>query len=283
MLRIGVTGPHGRLGSELVRQGCTPIEADVTHFHALKTAVDTAECDIVVHCAAMTDVDGCEKNPATAAQINVGGVAHLLHAHGGRIVYISTDYIFDGGDLSFLHTQPAGPYAENHAPNPLSVYGWSKLGGELIIRNAKRPGDLIVRTTVLFDGRSGCFVAKVLDKLLRHEYVYVPDDLYGSPTYIPHLATDILLAIERQVSGVLNLAGIRVVSRYQFAQHIAEAADVPITLIKRGKTLGAAPRPKLAGLATNKASNLGFLQRDPYAVLRQIVLDKEAPIQENIP
>jgi dTDP-4-dehydrorhamnose reductase len=160
MLRVAVTGPHGRLGSELVRQGCVPIEADVTHFYALKTAVEAAECDVIVHCAAMTDVDACETDPSTAAAINTGGVAHLLQAHPGRIVYLSTDYIFDGGSPAFTQAQPAGPYSETWPPNPISVYGWSKLGGEILIRNARRPGCLIVRTTVLFDGRSGCFVAR---------------------------------------------------------------------------------------------------------------------------
>jgi dTDP-4-dehydrorhamnose reductase len=262
------------LGSELVRQGCVPIEADVTHFYALKTAVEAAECDVIVHCAAMTDVDACETDPSTAAAINTGGVAHLLQAHPGRIVYLSTDYIFDGGSPAFTQAQPAGPYSETWPPNPISVYGWSKLGGEILIRNARRPGCLIVRTTVLFDGRSGCFVAKVLDKLMRGEYVYVPDELYGSPTYIPHLATDILLAIERYVTGVLNLAGVHVISRYEFARRIAEAASLPLTLVKRGKTLGAAPRPKQAGLTINKATHLGFLSRDPLSVLPQIIAQR---------
>lgn len=280
MLSIGVTGPNGRLGSELVRQGCKPIVADVAQFHALKPAVAAASVDVVVHCAAMTSVDGCESDPLKAAAINAGGTYNLLKAHDGRIIYISTDYVFDGGDPAFIHTQPAGPYCEDWPPNPISVYGWSKLGGELVIRNAGRPGDLIVRTTILFDGQSNCFVSKVLDKLLRGEFVYVPDELYGSPTYIPHLATDILLAADRGLAGTLNLAGIHVVSRYGFAKRIAEVAGVPPELVKRGKIIGAAPRPMRAGLAVNRALALGFTARDPFEPLAKIVADAKEQADE---
>lgn len=268
--RIGVTGPHGRLGSELIAQGCQPIVVDVTNYHALKTAVESADCDVIIHCAAKTDVDDCELHPQAALTINTCSVYNLLTAYSGKVVYISTDFIFDG------KSGPRGPYCEDWPPSPLSIYGLAKLGGELLIRNSGRANDLIVRTTVLFDGKSGCFVDKVLTKLLRDEYVYVPDDLYGSPTYIPHLAQDILMAIENQFTGVINLAGAYVLSRYHFARIIARLADVPVALVRRsGPRTEGAPRPRNAGLATNKATNLGFPIRDPLEPIAQIIAERK--------
>jgi dTDP-4-dehydrorhamnose reductase len=273
--RIGVTGPNGRLGSELVRRGCVPVVADITQFHVLKAALGAAAVDVIVHCAAMTDVDGCEGDPLKAAATNVGGVYNLLKAYGGKIVYISTDYIFDGGDSVFLHTQPAGPYSEDWPPNPISIYGWTKLGGELLLRNSDHLDHLVVRTTMLFDDDGDDFVGKVLAKLLRGEFVYVPDDLFGSPTYVPHLADDILTAVEKNVSGVLNLAGAHVLSRYHFARIMAKMAGVPLELVRRVKREGGAPRPKKAGLATNKAHRLGFPVRDPLEPLARIVAERK--------
>ena len=262
MMRIGVTGHRGRLGRELAKLGCVPIEADVANFHALNAAIKLVKPEVIIHCAAFTDVDGCEGQPIKAALVNTGGVSNLAKAFSGKIVYISTDYIFDG---------QFGPYLEFSAPNPLSIYGWSKLGGELALKHRSNDDDLIVRTTVLFGPDGDDFVGRVTDKLLAGEFVYLPDTLFGSPTYTPHLAEDILEAIDKGVCGTLNLAGSRVVSRYHFGQRIARAADISVSLVKRGGIIGKAPRPPKAGLAINLALRLGFPARDPYDVLETLV------------
>jgi len=262
MMQIGVTGHRGRLGRELVKLGCVPIEADVTNFHALNAAVKLVKPEVVVHCAAFTDVDECEDKPTKAAMVNTGGVAYLCKAFSGKIVYISTDYIFDG---------QFGPYLEFSAPSPLSVYGWSKLGGELVLKHRGNDDDLIVRTTILFGPNGDDFAGRVISKLLYGEFVYLPDSLYGSPTYTPHLAEDILEAINKDVCGTLNLAGNRVISRYHFGQQIARAAGVSVQSIKRGQVIGKAPRPPKAGLAVNLALRLDFPVRDPYDVLESLI------------
>ncbi len=258
-MKIAVTGAKGRLGSELVRRGCAPVEADVTRFQALALCIDALAPDVVVHCAACTDVDACESHVALAARVNAEGTQLLGQAFRGPIVYISTDYIFDG---------QAGPYGEDAAPNPIGVYGWSKLGGEIAIRNRKEARDLIVRTTVLFDELSPNFVTNVIARLRAGETIYLPEDLRGSPTYVPHLANGILAAIERGVSGILNLAGSRVMSRYELGLAIAGQWNFDRSLVKPLKELRQdysypAPRPPRAGLLVDKALSLGLPIGDP--------------------
>jgi dTDP-4-dehydrorhamnose reductase len=236
----------------------------VTGFFELRSEIEHDKEEVVIHCAAHTNVDGCEEWPLDATDVNMGGTFALAGAFKGKIVYISTDYVFDG---------TTGPYVEYSSPNPINIYGWSKLGGELVLKARKNPDDLIVRTTMLFGPDGDDFVSKVAEKLLSGEPVYLPDNLYGSPTYIPHLAEDILLAVKKGTSGVLNLAGGPApISRYRFGQRIAEAAGLSTDLVRRGgPPLGTALRPLRVGLKTDKAVRLGFPYRDPYRELKQVI------------
>ena len=109
---IGITGHSGRLGTELLKHGCTPIRADVTIPNCLKAELDDIKPDIVIHCAAVTDVDACENSKADLARkVNIIGTQILRTMYSGRIIYMSTDYIFDGIN---------GPYKELSAPNPIN-------------------------------------------------------------------------------------------------------------------------------------------------------------------
>jgi dTDP-4-dehydrorhamnose reductase len=247
MAIIGVTGYKGRLGSELVRRGCVPLEADVTDFGELEEALLAASPDVVVHCAALTDVDACEHAPILAARVNAGGTYLLGQVFRGPIVYVSTDYIFDGR---------LGPYDERGTPNPLGIYGWSKLGGELALKARGNPADLIVRTTILYDDRSPNFVTKVLAVLELGRQVAAPWELCGSPTYVPHLAEAILAAVEKGIGGVVNIAGSDVLSRYEFGRLIARRWGLNPELIVPGPVNGSAPRPLRAGLRVDKALDL---------------------------
>lgn len=236
-MKIAVTGPRGRLGSELVRLGCLPIEADITDFKPLQQAIAAIDPDVIIHTAAYTDVDACENNPTKAAKVNTSGTYLLRQVYHGKIVYISTDYIFDGR---------YGPYLTDALPNPLGVYGWSKLGGEVVLRNSD---SLIVRTTVLFDQYSNNFVTAVTKKLQAGEIVSAPVDLIGSPTYVPQLAKVILENLDR--TGVLNIAGNWWVSRCGLAGYIANLMGLePEQYVKAGPITGQAVRPKRAGLTS---------------------------------
>lgn len=257
---IAVTGARGRLGSELVRRGCIPIQADVTDTVALNREVAHIKPDVVVHCAAFTDVDACELSPAYAARVNTGGVYNLIQVFSGKIIYISTDYIFDGEN---------GPYDEAAKPRPISVYGWSKLGGEIVLKNRHHSDDLIVRTTVLFDRYSKNFVTNIIGQLSANAIISLPSELFGSPTYVPHLAQAIL---EADISGIINLAGRRVISRWRFGQMIAETMNYDREKIIATRDIaGRAPRPLRGGLRVDKAISLGLPIRDPIDGLREIV------------
>lgn len=261
-MKIGVTGYRGRLGSELVKQGCISIEADVTNFHHLGQVVREVQPDVIIHCAAKTNVDMCETSAVSATTVNFGGTFGLTQVFTGKIVYISTDYIFDG---------TAGPYSEDARPNPISIYGWTKLGGELAIKNSSNPAHLIVRTTVLFDRNGNNFVTKVIDQLLQGNTVNLPDQLYGSPTYVPHLVEAILMAVDRDLTGIINLGGSMVMSRFTFGQEIARLLNKPIELIQSGPIVGRAPRPRLAGLRTDKAHILRLPIYDPLNGVKEVI------------
>lgn len=259
-MRVAVTGPRGRLGSELVRQGCIPIEASILDWHDLRTEIDALDPDVVINCAAYTDVDGCENAPRKAAEVNTYGVYILAQAFAGKIIHISTDYIFDG---------VSGPYTEDAKPNPISIYGWSKLGGELALRD--RPESLIVRTTILFDKYSYNFVTSVIQRLVNGETVTAPDSLYGSPTYVPHLAEAILEAVKQNLTGVFNLTGNRVMSRLKFARMIAGILGQGVTNVFDGPVTGRAPRPLNAGLDAGKAQLLGLPIYDPMDGVKEVI------------
>lgn len=260
MTRIAVTGPRGRLGSELVRRGCMPITANITDYSSLRNEIEYLNPDVVINCASYTDVDGCENAPRKAAEVNTYGVYILCQAFSGKLIHISTDYIFDG---------QSGPYKEEATPNPISIYGWSKLGGELVLRD--RPDTLIVRTTVLFDQFSYNFVTSVLRRLASGEPQPAPDSLYGSPTYVPHLAESILSAIDMDLSGIINIVGNRVMSRYRFALMISEIYGQGWTSMYPGPVTGHAPRPLNAGLDAGKAQLLGVPIYDPLDGVREVI------------
>lgn len=262
MVKIAVTGPRGRLGSELVRQGCIPIRANILNYSELRNEILDINPDVVINCAAYSNVDGCESSPRTAYESNVHGVFTLAQVFPGKIVHISTDYIFDGKD---------GPYDETAKPNPISIYGWSKLGGEIALKNRGNADDLIVRTTILFDKYSRNFVTAVMKRLAAGETVNVPNNLVGTPTYIPHLAEGILRAIEQGMAGVLHIAGGEGMSRYDLACYIAAVLGVPLMQVQEGPITGAAPRPLRAGLIVGKAFINGIPIYHPSDGIKEIV------------
>ena len=157
MKKISVLGHEGKLGSELVRLGCVPLCADITEPTDLREAIAVVNPDVIINCAAVTDVDACEEVLQPMANlVNSLGVANLRDAFHGRIIQISTDFVFNGRN---------GPYKENDIPFPISHYGSTKLDGEKYILNSFWPGT-IIRTTILY-GKHGKkdFVSGILEAL----------------------------------------------------------------------------------------------------------------------
>jgi len=241
-MKIAVTGPSGQLGNELVKQGAIPLYGRLMS-EEMTTNIENIKPDAIINCAAMTDVDGCEKEPLMAAATNMAGVEYLSSRFGGYLIQISTDYVFDGHN---------GPYGVRDAPSPIGIYGWSKLGGELVIRHHRRPS-LIIRTTVLFSSANNNFVAKIVQQLRRDKKInlYNPE-IVGTPTYVPALATEILRVVQAEYEGVVHIAGTPGVSRLNFAREIADIFGYdPAMIVPKYEFFSdadSAPRPQLAGL-----------------------------------
>jgi dTDP-4-dehydrorhamnose reductase len=248
---FAVTGYKGRLGSALVSMGYLPIDIDVTHPSEIKEVISDINPDVLVNCAAFTDVDSCEvQNLLTLNRVNGIAVGIIRNFLSGKMIQISTDYIFDGKN---------GPYSENSPPNPINNYGISKLLGEELLREYDFPQDTIVRTTVLYGSKSD-FAYKVISELDAGKKVELPINIKGNPTYIPHLALAIHhLAKMSNPPKIVNIVGKEVLSRYEFGLAIANEFGYDVNLVIPTRFVHSiAQRPKNAGLKTNLAEKLGI-------------------------
>lgn len=172
--------PHFALVTASRRSG--DIRLDITDGEAMRRAIGETAPDVVILCAAYTDVDGCERNPEEAYRVNAFGAANVASACddvGARLLFISTDYVFDGAKRS--------GYTEWDAPRPLNVYGASKLAGEQWIREIC-PRHWIVRTAWLYGAGGKCFPRTILNAAREGKPLRVVNDQTGSPTFTGDLA-----------------------------------------------------------------------------------------------
>jgi len=246
---------------------------DITEFDAMKEFFDDYEPDILVNCAAYTNVDGAEKQKETAWRVNAMAVkkmAHQLRRKNTKFVQISTDYIFNGDD---------GPYSETDRPDPVNYYGTSKLAAENEIK-ASGIDHLIIRTNVLYGAANQIknnFVLWVIKSLENHQPIRVVDDQINNATLANGLAECIMMGCVMNARGVYNYAGTDLISRYEFAQKIAEYFGYNVDLIEPCKTADlnqAAPRPLNSGLQTDKVvRDLHIRLYDTRAGLKQVEKD----------
>lgn len=232
-MRLLLTGAGGQLGREVAEllAGRTERPRDRLELFAadhatldvsLRDQVMAAACqlepDIVIHCAAWTAVDACESDPERAFRVNALGTRHVAEAArlvGAHLVYVSTDYVFDG--------RSTRPYLEWDAPNPLSVYGRSKLGGEQELD----PGQTIVRTSWVV-GRHGANMAKTVLRLGREGegQLRFVDDQRGSPTVASDLAGKVVaLALARR-PGLFHVTNQGETTWFGFAKEVLRAAGL---------------------------------------------------------
>ena len=209
------------LGTEVMRAagdrgvGFTHAELDVTDAVAVADALGGAT---VINCAAYTDVDGAESDSDTAHAINGEGARHVAEV-AARVVYVSTDYVFDG--------DKRGPYVESDPVNPVSEYGRSKLAGERATLTAS-PHSLIVRTSWLFGTGGRNFVATMLRAGEERGEVSVVDDQVGCPTFTGHLAEALVALAEGHEHGFLHVAGSGSCSWFEFARAIFARAGMDV-------------------------------------------------------
>jgi len=241
-----VTGALGMLGRDLVpllepdhAVTAVDLEVDVTDPGAVDACVDAAAPDAVFHLAAWTDVDGAEAEEERAAAVNgagTGNVARAAARHGAALVYVSTDYVFDG--------RKPGAYVEDDPPSPLGAYGRTKLAGEQAALAAHPAGTRIARTAWLY-GRHGRNFVDTMRRLgAERDEVAVVDDQVGSPTWTCDLAPALIALVDRP-PGVYHTAGAGSVTWAGFAEAIFAASGLrcdvrPISTEELGRP---APRP----------------------------------------
>jgi len=278
-MRIGITGHNGQLGRELVKLGGIPIRGRLMS-EEIKINIEGLKPDAIINCAALTDVDYCETNCLEAAATNTAGADFLARLFNGYLVQISTDYIFDGLN---------GPYGVRDAPNPISVYGWSKLGGELATKRNRGPW-LIIRTTVLFGDRSNNFVAKIVKQLREksHATLYNPE-LIGTPTYIPALAAEIMRIVNERYTGIVHIAGKDHLTRLEFARAVAKTFGYDPGRVWGTDILvkGTAPRPVRAGLICDHSEYKPITSHNVIDGLKELAAKEnvfnERPMERVVP
>jgi dTDP-4-dehydrorhamnose reductase len=231
-VRFAITGAAGMLGQDLVAAGSAAshetvgfsrAEVDITDAESVTRALDAARPDVVVNCAAWTNVDGAEADEAGAAAVNgagAGNVARAAAACGAWTIHVSSDYVFDGAKRS--------PYLESDDVGPVSAYGRSKLSGERAVADEAPGAHTIVRSSWLFGAGGSCFPATILRLAGEREELNVVDDQVGSPTFTGHLARA-LLDIgtgEARPAGIVHVAGGGICSWYAFAREIVARAGL---------------------------------------------------------
>ena len=223
-MRVLVLGAGGMLGREVARlagDGAVALErpdCDVTDAERVRAAVTEAAPDVVVNCAAFTDVDGAEERAEQALAVNgegAGNAAEAAAAGGASVLYVSSDYVFDG--------EKREPYVESDPTNPISSYGRSKLAGEEATASAN-PRHFVVRSSWLFGEHGKNFVATMLGA--EQDELRVVDDQVGCPTYAPHLAEGILRLAATEDFGVHHMAGGGHCSWYELARATFERAGI---------------------------------------------------------
>jgi dTDP-4-dehydrorhamnose reductase len=251
-MRIVVTGSDGQLGVELTRAlgaygeviGTTIADLDITNPGCVNRLA-ALDPDWVVHAAALTDVDGCEQEPECAMAVNAGGtrrVAEGCRLAGAGLVYLGTDYVFDG--------RKGAPYTEGDAPAPLNAYGRSKLEGEHAVRSLVSRW-LIVRTAWLYGIHGKNFVKTILGKVESGEVLRVVDDQVGSPTYAADLARSVALLLSREQTGLFHVTNSGSCSWYEFTREILRLT---------GKDMGT-----VRGISSEELNRLAL--RPAYSVL----------------
>ncbi len=269
MIRLLVTGAEGMLGHDVLRAGARAgyqlvgvdlPEIDITDPAAVEQLLhrlrgEASSLDAVINCAAWTDVDGAETHERQAHAVNADGAGNLARAAAAidiPLVHVSTDYVFDGhaprdsagGERAYVESDPTGP---------CSVYGQTKLAGERRVLGASAR-HTVARSAWLFGTDGHNFAQTMLTLASQRDAVQVVDDQIGCPTWTGHLAPALLGLLEREVSGLVHLAGGGRVSWNGFAREIFRQAEVAceVQAIGTAEMPRPAPRPAWSALESER-------------------------------
>lgn len=271
---ILVTGAGGQLGSYLlevcrkqdlpvVGLGANPrpgvdVQVDIGDREAVDAAIAGIRPRVVIHGAAYTDVDGCERNPEKADLVNHQGAANIARSAkdaGAWVIAVGTDFVFSGSQEE--------PYSERSIPDPVSVYGSSKLAGERAVLDAD-PSFAVARTAWVYGGAGKHFPRTVLTMVRDRSSMTVVDDEISCPTFAGDLAAALIALVEKRPAGILHLTNEGSVSRFGLARAVVDAAGGDPESIQPTSTEEflrtyplPAKRPANSSLANNRAAELG--------------------------
>jgi len=269
-MRVAIFGATGMLGQALLRQWkddeIVPLgsaQADIRIPDQVRKAIEQAKPDWTVLAAAYTDVDGCEINPTLASAVNTRGAMNVAKAAalaGSKLVFISTDYVFDGKNTS--------PYETNHARNPINAYGRSKADAEEKLAEIL-PDCCMVRTSWLFGPGGKCFPDTILKVAATRSQVEVVNDQRGCPTYTFDLADAIVRLCRSDAKGIVHCTNAGDCTWFDFAQEIIRQAGLT-TAVKpttSDKYVRPAERPKYSVLSAASLRGYGIEMRPWQATL----------------
>lgn len=260
-MKVLITGSRGMLGQDLVSvledthvsTGYDIEELDICDLESCRAIVARLKPDWIVNAAAYTAVDDCEKNRDIAFRINAEGPGNLARAAGeigARMVQVSTDYVFNGKQSS--------PYLETDSTDPESVYGASKLAGEINVQKALPDRSVIVRTAWLFGVNGHNFVETILKMAAQGRDLSIVDDQFGAPTFTWDLSQAIASLIDVNANGVVHVTNSGVTNWYEFARYFL-AQTYPQTRVQPVTTAEfprPAPRPAYSVLSTERLNVL---------------------------
>ena len=279
--KILVTGCNGQLGRAInkeyagsdvtfintdVAEGEGVTALDITKIEQVLSLVRAEQPEVIINCAAHTNVDACEKQWDAAYRINALGPRNLsiaAEAVGAKMIHVSTDYVFEGNGTK--------PYTEFDAPNPVSAYGKTKLEGEKFVQQFSNHF-FIFRTAWLYGVNGGNFPKTMLELAKTHDELTVVYDEVGTPTYTPDLAEAIGKLIETDYYGIYHITNSGSCSWCEFAKYIFEIAgvDVKVTPVTASEFARPAPRPSYSVLNNKKWVDNGF---EPLRSYKEAIKD----------
>lgn len=281
-MKIAVIGSTGQLGVDLIKVfqkghevvGLTHKDIEVADYNSC-LVLKEQQPDVVINTAAFHKVDQCEEEPLKTFSVNAIGarnIASISKEIEATVIYISTDYVFDGSKTE--------PYIEDDIPNPINTYGISKLAGELYTKH--NPKHYIIRVASLFgvtgaSGKGGNFVETMIAKAKKNEPISVVDDMWMSPTYTMDAAKIIKAILELNMPfGIYHATNVGYCTWFQFAQEIFNftALKPVLTRIKTKQLQIKAVRPKFSALKSIKLSRYGVQPRDWRQALRDYLVEK---------
>ena len=260
-MRVTIFGASGLLGKELMREwsgdsvsGLSSRDADICDAKRVRQVVQETRPEWIVLAAAYTDVDGCENNPDLAFAVNRDGavnVATVAKEFGARLLFLSSDYVFDGKKTT--------PYETGDARNPQSVYGRTKAEAEIKLLELM-PDCCIARTSWLFGTGGKCFPDTILKLAASRPALDVVDDQRGCPTYAVDLAQAITQLCRKNAGGIVHVTNAGDCTWFEFAREIVQSAGLATTVrpVSSQQMARPAPRPTYSVLSPTRLQALGI-------------------------